>query len=87
MQGVFDLVGKRAVAARLGPVTATSIGVEEPMLMTRLTISLGSKEKLTSGNSAAKRARRRSLNGSMRSLLSGLNCACRTASSDPPFHR
>ena len=34
---------------RLGPLTATSIGVGEPKLITRLTMSLGSKENRTSG--------------------------------------
>src|SRR5258706_204007 len=46
-------------AARFGPLTVTSTGVGEPKLITRLTMSLGSNENLTSGMAAASFSRNR----------------------------
>ena len=43
------LSAKARSLSRFGPLTATSIGVGEPRLITRLTMSRGSKENLTSG--------------------------------------
>ncbi len=51
--------------AKFKPLTATSIGVGDPRLITRLTMSLGSKEKLTSGICAANFPRKRSFNASI----------------------
>ena len=45
---------KARSAARFWPLIAISIGVGEPRLITRLTMSLGSKEKLTPGIFSAK---------------------------------
>ena len=41
----------RRLSARFGPLTATSMAVGAPKLITRLTMSLGSNEKRTPGNS------------------------------------
>ena len=73
--------------ARFGPLTATSMGVGEPRLITRLTISLGSKEKLTSGICARNAWRSRSFNPSILMGASFFNCTCTTPSSGPPFQR
>jgi hypothetical protein len=49
------------------------MGVEAPGLMTRLTMSLGSKEKLTSGHCSANFLRKRSFSCSMRMRVPDFN--------------
>ena len=79
---------KARLAARFGPLTATSIGVGEPRLMTRLTMSLGSKEKLTSGICSREASAQPLLERLDRDAgAPGFNCTCSTPSSGPPFHR
>ncbi len=75
------------LSARFGPLTATSIGVGAPKLITRLTMSLGSNEKRTPGNSWANLWRSRSFKSSMRIPVPGLSCTCSTASSEPELQR
>ena len=53
---------------------AISMGVGEPRLITRLTMSLGSKEKLTPGNFCAKTWRSFSLRSSTRIRVAECNC-------------
>ena len=78
---------KARLASRLRPLTATSMGVGEPRLITRLTMSLGSNEKLTSGICSANFRRNRSFSSSMRTGAPWFNCTCTTPSSGPPFQR
>jgi len=86
-EALANLFRKLAAGGQVGAADGNLNGVGEPKLITRLTMSLGSKENFTSGISWEKRSRKRSFNGSMFSFASGLNCTWREASSGPLFHK
>ena len=81
------LAAKARLAAKSGPVTATSTGVGAPKFMMRLTMSPGSNENCASGKRSAKRAPQRLLKCLERTGASGLSATCSTPSCDPPVHR
>jgi len=78
---------KARLTPRLGPLTATSIGVDAPKLMTRFTMSLGSKEKRALGSCSENARLSRSLSASISIGALDLSWTCSTASSGPPFQR
>jgi len=82
-----QFVANVRLAAKSGPVIATSTGVDVPKFMIRLTMSPGSNENWAVGKRLPNRFRSVSSKSVSRMPASGFSATCSTPSCDPPVHR